>query len=906
MAGLRIRVIIILSCTAWLSAASSKNLFAQDSVIPERVTFSKAAYELQELLPLLEQAHNLKFYYKPEWIEGLIYLPKDREQSFDQLLINLRSELGINTLVKEPRYIIVLGAPELKEANRKRTVDSKDQSADRITIGDINKFPERSAVLTGVVRDGQRAKALQGVSVSILETKMGSTTDSLGRYRLVLQPGIYTLRFSAVNLQAMEFEISIFNSGDFDVDLYEDVTMLSAVRIQARAETANVQEASMGVTNLDQQELKRIPAFLGEVDVNRVIMSLPGVVSVGEGSPGFNVRGGMVSQNLVLMDDMPIYNPSHLAGFFSAYNPDMVDDITFYRGGIPANFGGRVSSVLDIGLKESNYEKWSGGGGAGLIASRFFVSGPIIKNHTAISAGLRGAYPNYIIRSVPDLELKNSDAYFYDLNFKADHRNEKGQHLSLSAYSSRDNIDFAGNALFNYGNRGISLKALSPVGKFGVLSGSYVMAAYDYTLEGGELDRSYQLKSLLNDNRINASYNYFGFSQHEIEVGVQRVQYKIAPGDYQPLAESTLSNFTLETEHGIETAFYIQDNIDLSNKLKLSAGIRYAVFQRVGPGTQLQYAAGRPTADSNITDTLTYGRRNKLASYGGFEPRLFLTMILDMQSSIKFGYHRNRQFIHLVTNTTAVTPVDLWKLSDNYIRPNIADQFSAGYFRNNRDNSIESSAEGFYKLIRNSVDFKDGANLFLNEQVQEDLLQGTGYAYGAEFLVKKVKGNIKGWAAYTYSRSFLQIDGINSSEKVNNGELYPSNFDRPHDLKLFTDYRMTNRFTMSLNFNYATGRPITLPESFYVISGTTVANYSDRNTYRIPDYHRLDFSATLDGTLKKKKTAAASWTFGIYNLYGRKNPYSVFFKRNERGELESYRLAVIGRPFYSLTYNFTF
>jgi hypothetical protein len=891
---------------ALLLGLSLQSLQAQQTAFPDQISYEKAAYELAELFALLEQKHQLRFYYKNDWIEGLTFLPKVKQQHFDQFLHALRTELGINTLLHEPRYVIVLGAPEKSNAQKGRGSAREGQSADKITIGDINKFPERTAVISGEVRDGQNAKTLQGVSISILENRLGTTTDTLGRYQLQLQPGIYTMRFSAVNLQPMEFEVSIFNSGVFNVDLYEDITMLSAVRIQAKAETANVQEASMGVTSLDQQEIKRIPAFLGEVDVNRVVLSLPGVVTVGEGAPGFNVRGGMVSQNLVLMDGMPLYNPSHLAGFFSAYNPDMVENITFYRGGIPANYGGRVSSVLDIGLKESNYEKWSGGGGAGLIASRFFVSGPIIKNHTAVSAGMRGAYPNYIIRSVPDIELKNSDAYFYDLNFKIDHRNEKGQHIGLSSYTSRDNIDFGGNALFNYGNSGVTLNAQSPLGKFAVLSGSYVMAAYDYTLEGGELDRAYRLNSTLNDKRLNLAYNYFGFSRHELELGFQQVRYKIDPGNYRPLIESNLSSFTLETEHATEIALYVQDNFDLSNKVKISAGLRYAGFQRLGPGTQLQYAAGRPTAESNITDTLRYVSGNKMAAYGGLEPRLFVTWILDRQSSLKFGYHRNRQFIHLVTNTTAVTPVDLWRLSDNYLRPNIADQFSAGYFRNNKDNSIESSAEVFYKTIRNSVDFKDGANLFLNERVQEDLLQGEGLAYGAEFLVKKVKGKMKGWLAYTYSRSFLQIDGINSNEKVNNGELYPSNFDRPHDLKLFSDYRMTNRFSMSLNFNYATGRPITLPESFYVISGTSVANYSDRNTYRIPDYHRLDFSATLDGTLKKKKTAAASWTFGVYNLYGRKNPYSVFFRRNEKGEFQAYRLAVIGRPFFSLTYNFTF
>ncbi|HMP99606.1 MAG TPA: TonB-dependent receptor, partial [Cyclobacteriaceae bacterium] len=632
-------------------------LQAQD--IPDtQIHFAKSAYTLSDLFDEIEQSHALRFQYKADWIENLSYYPESPQILLEDFLESLKKQLGLSLLFKEPRYIILLGAPAAPAS--KAAAAQTGSSAERVRVGDISKSPEADARLYGVVREGQSAKPLSGASISIQGTALGTVTDEQGRYELILKPGTYNIRYSYVNLQAMEFELSIFNSGSFDVDMYEDITMLSAIMVKARAETANVSEASMGRTVMDQEEIRRIPAFLGEVDVNRVVLSLPGVVSVGEGAPGFNVRGGMVSQNLVLMDEIPIYNTSHLAGFFSAYNPDLVDEIKFYRGGIPAQFGGRVSSVLDISLQEANYEKWSGGGGAGLIASRFNISGPIKKNQTAFTAGMRGAYPNYIIRSLPDIELRNSDAYFYDLNFKVDHRNEKGQYLGVSAYKSRDNIDFAGNALYDYGNTGISFRLASPLGTYGLVKGSYVISQYDYTLAGGELDRAFELNSLLGDNRINLSYSYFGFNRHEIEFGAQLFSYNIQPGNYRPLVDGTLESVLLPHERAIESGIYLQDEIDVSNQLKLSVGIRYSRFNRIGPSSQLLYAAGRPTAESAIVDTIQYASGESMAKYGGLEPRLFVTYIMSPNQSLKLGYHRTRQFIHLVTNTTAVTPVDLW------------------------------------------------------------------------------------------------------------------------------------------------------------------------------------------------------------------------------------------------------
>jgi hypothetical protein len=637
------------------------------------------------------------------------------------------------------------------------------------------------------------------------------------------------------------------------------------------------------------------------------VLTLPGVKSVGEGSTGLNVRGGATDQNLILFNDATIFNPSHLFGFFSAFNPDILKTVELYKSAIPAKYGGRLSSVLEIATRDGNKKQLAGSGGIGLLTSRLTLEGPIVKDKTSFLLGGRSTYSDWILTKLPNSVLNQSQASFYDLNAHLTHEINDRNTLYATGYLSRDKFKLGGDTLFNYSNRTGSAKWKHIFNNklYGVLTGSYSHYDYAATSERNPVNAS-DLTYGIDQTQAQADFSYFHNAKHTFDFGLSSIYYNVAPGSLEPVGpESLIARDVLDREKARESAVYLSDKFDISQRLSVSVGLRYSLYQALGPKETYQYAPLVSKTTGSITDTLTYKKGDVVANYHGPEYRLSAKYSVSENSSVKVSFNRMRQYIHMLSNTASMSPTDLWKLSDAHIRPQVGEQVAVGYYRNFRANTVETSVEAYYKNMHDFVDYKNSATLLLNHHLETDVINAEGKAHGVELMVKKLTGKLNGWVSYTYSRSLVRVNQPVTTDVINGGKYYPSNFDKPHDFTLIGNYRFSRRFSTSLNFNYSTGRPITLPLARYFADNAMRVYYSDRNAYRVPDYYRADFAMNIEGNHKVKKLAHSSWTLGIYNLTGRKNPYSIYFK-TENGRINGYKLSIFGRPIPNLTYNFKF
>ncbi|MEQ8245273.1 TonB-dependent receptor [Fulvivirga sp.] len=835
--------------------------------------------ELQSALDQLSEDFSIKFYYKKEWINGKIIANLSlKDKPIQEAIASILTGQGLSFIFRKPNHVVLL----LDKGKNNPLINiSKNNANEVLTIGAIDLTITR-AQLSGTITEGENNAPLEGAVVTVENTNIRVVTGGNGNYSLTLVPGKYDIRYHHQTMEDFEVTIDLNSNGKLNVEMYADVIRLEEIVVSDEAIDQNVSETITGQETIDIEKLKKIPAFLGEVDVLNSVLSLPGVNKVGEGASGYNVRGSNVGQNLILIDDAPIYNPSHLFGFFTAFNSEIVDKIVFHRGSIPANYGGRIASVLDVSIDDGNKEKFEGNGGVGFLNSRFSIQGPIKKNVTSFAFASRGAYPNYIIRQLEDIELNNSSAYFVDGNLKINHIINPKNRISLSGYYSRDQFALSSEAEYNYGNKTASVEWNTTLKTDFFLDIKANLSNYDYKLK--ELNEPQIASSLFSDLKqatLSLNFNRI-IKNHNIEFGSSILQYNIQPGDYTPASsESIIEPLSIDNEEAQEAALFIGDQLKVNDNLFLYGGLRYSLYNG--------------------------GRDNLSTTYHGLEPRFSINYRLTETTSVKTGYNRMRQYIHFISNTTAATPIDIWKLGNESLSPTIGDQVTLGLFKNLKNNSIETSAEVFYKATKNQVEYRNGADLFLNKEIESEVVQGEGLAYGIELLINKLKGKLQGWVSYTYSRSKIQVQNTDKLLSINNGSYFPTNFDQPHNISVFGNLQVSRRFSVNANFNYNTGRPITYPETVYEIGGLTIADYSERNKYRIPDYHRLDVSFTMATSLKRKKNVSASWTLSIYNLYGRKNAYSVYFKKNPiTNEQESYKLAVIGRPVVGLTYNFKF
>jgi hypothetical protein len=762
------------------------------------------------------------------------------------------------------------------------------------------------AIITGYIKDIDSGEPITGAVVFIENPRIGVSSDAYGFYSLTLSTGRHELIIKSVGMKTTTRQVMLYSDGKLEIETQQDVTQLKEVVVQSTSDL-NVSGMQMGVEKLDIKTMKKMPSVLGEADVLRVALMLPGVQSVGEAATGLNVRGGATNQNLILFNDGVIYNPTHLFGFFSAFNPDIVKGVELYKSGIPAEHGGRLSSVLDIISREGNKKKFVASGGISPITGRITLEGPIIKDKTSILLSGRSTYSDWLLKQLPSKTLQNSEGSFYDFNVIVNHEVNDKNSLSLTTYRSSDNFKLGSDTLYSYQNQNVVAKWKHEFSNklYGVFTGGF--SQYKFSMIGDKNPlNAFDFRYSILQSNAKADYVYHPNAKHTLLFGGTAILYGLAPGEYRPKGSTSIAvPNSLQSEQGLETAAYISDNLDINPRLSLTYGLRLSAFQYLGTKKVYQYANGAPREKGTIIDSLDYSSGSIIANYFGPEPRISLKYIVLENSSVKLSYNRTRQYIQMLSNTTAIAPADTWKLSDGYIKPQIGDQISIGFYKNLRSNTLEFSTEMYYKTIHHALDFKSGATLILNKQIETDVLDAKGKAYGIEFLLKKSSGKLNGWLSYTYSRSLLQTKGAYSSETINRGEYYPSNYDKPHALNVIANYKFSHRLNASATFTYSTGRPITLPQAKYDIGGASRLYYGDRNQYRIPDYIRTDLSVNWEGNHKNKKLVHGSWSISIYNLLGRANAYSIYFESKE-GIVKGYKLSVFNQAIPTITYNFRF
>ncbi len=774
------------------------------------------------------------------------------------------------------------------------------------SIGIKSNNLQGNASLAGYVRDGASGSPVIGAAVFIEKPMTGIATDQFGYYSITLPKGRHELKIKSIGMKNTERQIILYSDGKLNIDLEEEVTPLKEVVVQSERDV-RVSGIQIGMENLDIKTMKQMPLALGETDIMKVILTLPGVQTVGEGTVGLNVRGGATNQNLILFNDATIYNPSHLFGFFSTFNPDVLNNVELYKSGITADYGGRLSAVLDVTSREGNLKKFAGSGGISPITGRLSFEGPIIKEKFSFLVGARSTYSDWILGKLNTKALQNSEASFHDVNANLSYKINDKNNIYISGYLSRDKFKLNSDTLYSYSDKNVSLKWKHVLNNklYGVLTSGYSHYNYSISSEINPVE-AFNMKFAIHQADAKVDFSYFPNSKHTINFGLATIRYGLAPGNMQPKgSESIVTPDKLQNEQAQESSAYVGENFEISQNLSLYAGIRYSLYQNLGPKEVYTYAEGAPKEESSIQDTIQYSTGKTIATYHGAEPRISLRYSLSRNASIKFSYNRMRQYIQMLSNTTAIAPTDIWKLSDSNIRPQLGDQYAMGFYKNLKGNLIEFSMEAYYKTMQNSVDFKNSALLLLNHHIETDVINAEGKAYGLEFLLKKTAGKLNGWISYTYSRSLLKTNSINSYETVNSGKYYPSSYDKPHAVNFIGNYKFSRRFNFSLNMTYSTGRPITLPLAKYDLGGSPRLYYSERNQFRIPDYFRTDISINIEGNHKVKKLAHSSWTFAIYNLTGRQNAYSVFFTSKD-GKINGYKLSIFGRPIPTVTYNFKF
>lgn len=759
-------------------------------------------------------------------------------------------------------------------------------------------------ILTGRVFNARSGEPVISASIFVEKLNTGVVTDQYGSYTISLPAGLHTINVQSISMRDAKYQVQMNTEGVLNIELKEQVRTLKEVVVSAQ-KASNITK-QMGTERLTIDAIKRVPTVFGESDVMKTILTLPGVKTVGEVSSGFNVRGGSSDQNLVLMNGATIYNPSHFFGMFSVFNPELVKDIELYKSSMPAKFGGRLSSVLDINLREGNKKEITGLAGIGPVTSRFNMEGPLIKDRTSFIIGARSTYANWLLKLLPS-PYDLAKASFYDANVGITHKIDTDNELYFTAYLSNDKFNLASDTNYSYSNKNIALKWKH---NFSNKFMSYISTGYDrysYDVKGDKNKvNAYTLAFDINQFNLKSDFSYFINSVHKLDFGLGIIRYTLHPGSFQPIGkESLVVPDEISREQAFETAAYISDRISFSPKTALEAGIRYSMFNYMGPKDVNYYAPGLPRDESTILETKSYKSGELINTYHGPELRLAFKYLMSPTFSVKAGYNSLRQYIHMLSNTTAIAPTDIWKLSDPNIKPQRGEQVSIGFYKNLKSNTIETSFEIYYKKIKDYLDYKPGATLVMNHHVETETINTRGKAYGGELMIKKVAGKLNGWISYAYSRILLQMDDPTVGDPINNGNWYPANYDKPHDFTILENFQVNHRFNFSTNITYSTGRPITLPVGRFTYAGSQRLMYSERNTYRIPDYFRMDFSMNIYGNHKVHQKTHNSWTVGVYNLTGRRNAFSVYYV-SENGQIKGYKLSIFGSAIPFVNFNIKF
>ena len=770
---------------------------------------------------------------------------------------------------------------------------------------------QQKYTLSGTITEDSSNETLIGVNIIIPELQSGTTTNEYGFYSITLPEGQYKVIISYIGFGSLEQTIDLSEDIIRNFALTESSESLDEVVINQNIEKLNIRNPQMSVNVLSSKTIKDIPVVLGESDVIKAITLLPGVTSAGENASGFNVRGGAADQNLILLDEAIIYNSSHLFGLFSVFNPDAIKNVKLYKGGIPARYGGRVSSVLDIYQKEGNSNTFHANGGIGLVASRLLAEGPLVKERGSFLFGGRATYAHLFL---PIFDLDNI-AYFYDLNTKISYKLNENNNIYLSGYFGRDVFSINDSFKNTYGNSVLNFRwnHLFSDQLFSNLSLIYSDYYYGLNLNFIEFDWDSGIRNF----NVKYDLKHYISDVIQLQYGLNSIYHKFNPGKIEPSTPTSGINAKkLIDKYAFENAIYLDVEHKLSQKLRASYGLRFSSFIRLGQSELNIYENDQAVIFNEALQiyekaepigTVSHSRSESLETFGNFEPRLALAYQLNDNSSVKFSYNRLSQYLHLLSNTSSPTPLDVWTPSGPYVKPQILDQVALGYFKNFKDNEFSLEIETFYKKVKNRIDYIDGADLIANDAIEQVILNGRARAYGLEILLRKNEGRFKGWLAYTLSKSEQQTKGRSPTETgINNGEWYNTPFDKTHDLSVTSSYDLNSKWRFNANFLFQTGQPVTFPNGQYEYNGITIPSYSERNAFRLPSYHRLDISANYTPKPDKNKGWQSSWVFGIYNVYNRRNANSISFRENRNtGVNEAVRLSIFGIV-PSISYNFKF
>ena len=870
---------------------------------------SAQSLPFQEAAAIIEKQHGVKIFYKAEWIEDALFESPPPFLSLTDAINTLLAGKNLSAIYIDDLVVLV---PSERPARETTRVEGQI-----ITIGNpAEAGRRRTATLSGRIYDGSTNEALVGAVIYDEKTKSGATADPQGNYAIELPVGEHNLRVSFVGYEDRFQAIRLISDDSIDFGLFESSIYLDEFTVTAQRAEANLTRTQMSVITLDARTLKQLPGAYGEADIIRSFSMLPGVQTIGEFGTGFHIRGGSADQNLILVEDVPIFNTSHLFGLISIVNPDMVSNVTMMKAGLPARYGERASAVIDIRKSGVMPEKTQVKGGIGLLNGRLMFETPLFDNKASFALGGRSSYSSWLLGRMPNVDLMNSDAGFYDLSAVLSAEINPKNNFTLFAYQSGDNFSYAGQTEYSY---------YSTLGSFqwnkiftdrfkarlsgGLSEYEYQVSEHDEFIPG----KAYQMNSSVSYQNLKLHFDFYPQAGRSLDFGLQAFRYGIEPGSLQPVgSESLIAPLNIRHERALEMAAYVNTQIEIGQNWSAETGLRYVHYLQLGPARVFTYQEGFPKIPERHSDSVFYEPNEIVSAYLGVEPRISLRYMLDENSSVKLSYNRNHQFINLVSNSSLMTPADVWKLSDKHLKPLVSNQFAAGYFRNFYNNMLEASVEVYYKHLKNLIDYKNGASILLNPHIETDLINASGYNYGAEFYINRRIGRINGWLSYTYSVSMRRSNQDFEPDQINSNRYFPSDYDRPHNLVINANYEISRRWRFNAVFAYSTGRPVTLPEMHYEFGGHQVIFYSDRNKYRLPDYHRLDVSLSFGENLRVNYRGKSSWSVSVINVYGRKNPWSVFYKKDVPSEINNFRhyslyqLYIIGRPLPTITYSFSF
>ena len=883
---------------------------------------------LIEVLKQIEQKTDYRFFWLEADVKDIRVNVNTDAQDLHTLMEALLKNTDLEFTTYSDRYVFLVknrkmvnylpafvgwaeGKSTGSDSELLQTDNLKATSENRIYVvgKPENKSGKRTVELTGVITSFKTGEPVMGVNMVIRKPVWSAAVSDIdGKFVLKVPIGEVNIEMTGIGINDTHRRLMVYENGKLDIELEDKIQTLDEVTITAN-KRENVKDVQMGMESLVIEELKTIPTAFGELDVIKVVQTLPGVKTMGEASSGFNVRGGSTDQNLIQWNEGIIYNPTHLFGFFSAFNGSIVQNMELYKGSIPAKYGGRISSVLDINSRRGNKEKYQGEVSLGLLTSSLALEGPIKKGKTSLLLAGRTTYSDWILNMLPeDSGYKNGKAGFYDANLLLSHQFNPKDNLYISGYYSHDRFNFLENERYEYSNANGSLQWVHLFNDNFRMETTAGYDHYDYTTKNWLNDyNAFQMEYDINQYYMKMDFNHSQLQDHRIDWGLNAIVYDINPGDVKPYGtESYYVPKTLQKEKALEAALYLNEEWEITPQLTASIGARYSLFNAFGKRTINTYKEGELPSTLNAIGTES--KDGNLKTYHGPEFRLGLRYAFTDDFSVKAGFNTMRQYIHKVSNTMVMSPTDTWKLSDMFIEPQTGMQYSLGFYKNLMNDQLEASIEGYYKTMNNYLDYRSGAQLLMNDHLETEVLPTDGRAYGVEFMLKRPKGKFNGWLSYTYSRTELQQNDPRIAKPVNKGEWYPAEYDKPHDIKLVGNYQFTQRYSTSINVDYSTGRPQTMPVSQYNSNtiGATSFVFSERNGVRIPDYFRVDLSFNIKPTHRLTAKTHTFFTIGVYNLLGRKNVYSIYFQNEGKEGMKGYRMSIFGAPIPYASFNVKF